>query len=335
MKLRRLVVASQNPDKIREVEQVLSDLDDPPEMVRGLAWPEVEETESTLAGNALLKARVVMEHTGLAAVADDTGLEVDALDGAPGVLTARYAGEGATYADNVAKLLEDLQGVTDRSARFRTAVALVEPDGREVVVEGVLEGAIATEPRGAGGFGYDPVFLLDDGRTLAEIPSAEKNTISHRARALHALVAALATGHPALRRAEAGDAAQVRALVARYGWAQRVPDDATMARLIDAATRCVVAEVDGHVVGFGRAITDDISNGYLSMVVVAEEHRRRGIGRQLVERLTGTNESITWVLRAGSGHAFWKALGFQPSQIAMEHVRRTMPGETHKDGSRP
>jgi XTP/dITP diphosphohydrolase len=185
-----LVVASQNPDKIREVEEVLDSLALPIEIVRGYEWPEVEETEDTLEGNALLKARVVAAYTGHAAVADDTGLEVRALGGAPGVFTARYAGPDASYADNVAKLLAELEGVEDRRARFRTAVALVDPSGGEVVVEGLLEGSVALEARGTGGFGYDPVFLVD-GRTLAEIPPAEKNAISHRAVALRALAGAL------------------------------------------------------------------------------------------------------------------------------------------------
>jgi XTP/dITP diphosphohydrolase len=185
-----LVVASQNPDKLREVEEVLAYLALPVEIVRGRVWPEVEETEDTLEGNARLKAATVAAHTGLAAVADDTGLEVRALGGAPGVFTARYAGPEATYADNVAKLLSELDGVEDRFARFRTAVALVDPSGMEVIVEGILEGSIATEPRGTGGFGYDPVFLVG-GRTLAEIPAAEKNAISHRGRALQALARTL------------------------------------------------------------------------------------------------------------------------------------------------
>lgn len=190
MKLRRLVVASKNPDKILEVEAVLRDLADDVDIVRGLDWPEVEETEPTLAGNALLKARAVHLATGLAAVADDTGLEVDSLNGAPGVFTARYSGPDATYASNVAKLLADLDGVADRTARFRTAVALVDEDGGELVVDGTLEGRITTERRGHGGFGYDPVFEVD-GVTLAEMDAGQKNQISHRAQALHALAAAL------------------------------------------------------------------------------------------------------------------------------------------------
>ncbi len=190
MKLRRLVVASKNPDKIGEVEAVLESIAADVEIVRGLAWPDIEETEPTLEGNALLKARAVRDATGVAAVADDTGLEVDALGGAPGVFTARYSGPDATYASNVAKLLADLDGVTDRAARFRTAVALVDDDGAEIVVEGVLDGRIATTRRGHGGFGYDPIFEVD-GVTLAEMDATEKNQISHRARALHALAEAL------------------------------------------------------------------------------------------------------------------------------------------------
>ena len=133
--------------------------------------------------------------TGRAAVADDTGLEVDALGGAPGVFAARYAGEGVTYADNRAKLLAELAGVAepDRTARFTTVAMVVRPDGSETVVEGVCEGLIAPVERGARGFGYDAVFIpVDgDGRTFAEMSDAEKNAISHRGRAFVALAAAL------------------------------------------------------------------------------------------------------------------------------------------------
>lgn len=185
-----VVVASKNADKIAEVEAVLGSIDPPIIVIPGHVWDDVDETEDTLAGNALLKARAVVDATGHAAIADDTGLEVDALDGAPGVITARYAGEHATYDDNVDKMLRELETVESRSARFRTAVAIVTPDGDELVVGGILEGMITTERRGIGGFGYDPIFEVD-GRTLAEIPSDEKNRISHRARALRALGAAL------------------------------------------------------------------------------------------------------------------------------------------------
>ena len=183
-----VVVASQNPDKIAEIESVLADLG--LRVSRGHEWPEVEETEDTLEGNALLKARTVVAHTGLAAIADDTGLEVAALGGAPGVRTARYAGPNATYEENVAKLLVAMEHHGDRRARFRTAVAMVTPAGEELTVEGVLDGTIAHEPRGEGGFGYDPVFEVGDA-TLAEIDIAAKHEISHRARALQALHSAL------------------------------------------------------------------------------------------------------------------------------------------------
>jgi len=186
----RVVVASKNPDKIREVEAVLERMDHPWEIVRDLNWPDVDETEQTLEGNALLKALAVSEATGLAAIADDTGLEVDALDGRPGVLSARFAGPEATYEQNVDRLLADLDGVADRSARFRTAIAFVVPGSTPLIVEGTLEGAITEEGRGERGFGYDPVFAVGE-RTYAEMSDDEKNEISHRARALRALAAAL------------------------------------------------------------------------------------------------------------------------------------------------
>ena len=187
----RLVVASKNPDKVSEIEEVLRGTNLTQEIVRGLDWPDVEETGSTLEENALLKARAVVEATGLPVLADDTGLEVEALDGAPGVHTARFAGAGARYEDNVAKLIEVMDGVVDRSARFKTVVALAFPDGVEITSEGILEGDIAREARGHRGFGYDPVFDVN-GRTLAEISLEEKNDLSHRARAIRALVEGLA-----------------------------------------------------------------------------------------------------------------------------------------------
>jgi XTP/dITP diphosphohydrolase len=186
----RLVVASKNPDKITEIEDVLDPLGLTQEIVRGLDWPEVEETGHTLEDNALLKARTVSVSVGLPALADDTGLEVAALGGRPGVNTARFAGTTASYADNVKLLLEQLEGVTDRRALFRTVVALVFPDGAEVVAAGTVEGVITLERRGERGFGYDPVFEVG-GRTLAEMSLADKSQLSHRARALRALAATL------------------------------------------------------------------------------------------------------------------------------------------------
>ena len=194
----RLVVATANPDKAREILAVLDRAD--VELVpRPEEVPEVEETGTTLVENARLKAEALRDATGLAALGEDTGLEVDALGGAPGVFEARYAGEDATYADNVAKLLRDVGAVrrASRTARFRTAVVLAFPDGTELVAEGVVEGVIADEARGTGGFGYDAVFAPAGagGRTFAELAPDHKHAISHRGRALRAL---------ALRLREAG-----------------------------------------------------------------------------------------------------------------------------------
>ena len=188
--IHQIVVASKNPDKISEVEAVLGGLGVVGEVVRALSWPDVEETGATLADNALLKARAVLAATGIAALADDTGLEVVALGGSPGVNTARFAGSDASYADNVEKMLEVMDGVTDRRAQFRTVVALAEPSGMEWVAEGLVNGVITSERRGGGGFGYDPVFEVA-GVTLAEMGAEQKNEISHRARALRALAALL------------------------------------------------------------------------------------------------------------------------------------------------
>jgi len=190
----RFVVASANPDKAAEIRSVLASVLDAELVPRPTDVPDVDETGTTLEENALLKARALVDATGIAAIADDTGLEVAALDGAPGVYTARFAGEHATYADNVAKLLADLEGVADRRARFRAVAAAVFPDGRTVVTEGVMDGVIATAARGSNGFGYDPVFIPadGDGRTFAEMSSDEKHASSHRGRSLRALAARLA-----------------------------------------------------------------------------------------------------------------------------------------------
>ena len=194
----RLVVASANPDKVKEIVAVLSDAMALELVPRPGDVPDVVEDGETLLDNARLKARALVEATGEAAVADDTGLEVDALGGAPGVYTARYAGEDATYADNVAKLLRELGAAADgggeRRATFRTVALAAFPDGSEVWAEGLLEGAIASAARGTNGFGYDPVFEPDDGggRTFAEMNAAEKDAISHRGRAFRALAAQLA-----------------------------------------------------------------------------------------------------------------------------------------------
>jgi XTP/dITP diphosphohydrolase len=182
----RLVVASKNPDKIIEIESVLVREGLVAEIVRGLSWPEVEETEPTLEGNALLKARAVAAATGLPALADDTGLEVAALGGEPGVHTARFAGPEASYQDNVEKMLAVLDGVEDRRATFRSVVAVVWPGGAEATAEGRLDGTITRQARGKFGFGYDPVFEVA-GKTLAEMGPEAKDALSHRALALRAL----------------------------------------------------------------------------------------------------------------------------------------------------
>ncbi len=182
------MLATANPDKARELAGLLEGFD---VVLRPADLPDVEEDADTLEGNARLKAVAVIEATGELAVADDTGLEVDALGGRPGVYAARYAGPGATYADNVAKLLEELAGVPagERTARFRTVALARFPDGREIVAEGFVDGIIAEAPAGEDGFGYDPVFVPagGDGRTFAQMTRAEKAEVSHRGRALRAL----------------------------------------------------------------------------------------------------------------------------------------------------
>lgn len=188
--IERAVVASKNRDKAAEMETLLLREGVAGEIAAGLDWPEVIEDQPTLQGNALLKAAAAAQATGLPAVADDTGLEVEALGGAPGVYTARFAGPGADYRDNMEALLGALRGVEERTARFRTVAAVIFPDGSRAVAEGELRGAIARAPRGEGGFGYDPIFEVE-GRTLAELGEEEKNRISHRARAVAALGRAL------------------------------------------------------------------------------------------------------------------------------------------------
>jgi len=189
----RLVLASANPDKAEEIAAVLSSVLHVDLLPRPDGAPDVVEDGETLLDNARLKAVALVNATGFPSVADDTGLEVDALGGAPGVYSARYAGVRATYADNVAKLLSELAARPDtggdRRARFRTAALAAFPDGSEVWSEGTVEGHIAQEPRGEGGFGYDPVFVPDDGdgRTFAEMSPAEKHGVSHRGRAFRAL----------------------------------------------------------------------------------------------------------------------------------------------------
>jgi XTP/dITP diphosphohydrolase len=184
---RKLLVATHNPGKVREYREILADL--PLEVTypdaEGITL-EVDETGATFAENAILKATTYARLTGLWTWADDSGLVVDALDGAPGVYSARYAGPGATDADRYRKLLDALTGVPwqRRTARFRCSVALATPDGEIRVTDGACEGVIAFGPAGENGFGYDPVFFMPEhGATMAQLPSETKNLISHRARA--------------------------------------------------------------------------------------------------------------------------------------------------------
>ena len=193
----KLVLATANLDKARELAAMLEGFDVVP---RPPDLPDVEEPADTLEGNARIKAEAVRGATGELAVADDTGLEVDALGGRPGVYAARYAGPGATDADNVAKLLAELAGVPvgQRRARFRTVAVAMFGDGRTLVAEGAVEGTIAEAGRGEGGFGYDSVFVPDDGdgHTFAEMTQAEKSAVSHRGRALRSLAAQLLRAAP-------------------------------------------------------------------------------------------------------------------------------------------
>jgi XTP/dITP diphosphohydrolase len=185
----RFVLATANAHKAQEIRRVLEPygielLDRPVDVA------DVDETEETLEGNALLKARTLSEATGLAAIADDTGLFIDALEGRPGVYSARYAGENATFADNVSKALLELDGVDDerRSAYFRSVIAVTYPDGTSWWMDGVLDGMMLRSPIGENGFGYDVIFAPSDfkGLSLAQLAPDEKNAISHRGQALRA-----------------------------------------------------------------------------------------------------------------------------------------------------
>jgi XTP/dITP diphosphohydrolase len=186
--VRKLVIASRNKGKVREIAEILSGL--PFEVVSIADYPnapEVEETGSTFEENAVLKAKAGAQQTGELTLADDSGLVVDALNGAPGIYSSRFAGEGASDRDLWCKLLGLMYDIPDekRTARFVCAVAIASPEGKVLTCEGKCEGVIAHEPRGEGGFGYDPVFLVSEyNQTMAELPAETKNKISHRAGAL-------------------------------------------------------------------------------------------------------------------------------------------------------
>jgi XTP/dITP diphosphohydrolase len=183
-----LVFATHNPNKAKEVEQILGGLYQIKTLNDIGCTEEIAETADSLEGNALLKARYVLENYGLPCFSEDTGLEVEALDGAPGVHTARYAGESRDPEANISLLLHNLSDKSTRRAQFRTIIALVSPEG-ELLLEGICKGEIATEKRGVGGFGYDPVFVPEGHEeTFAQLGDAVKNKISHRGRATQKLI---------------------------------------------------------------------------------------------------------------------------------------------------
>jgi XTP/dITP diphosphohydrolase len=198
--MKRIVLATGNPGKLRELAAMLTDHGIQVVSQTEFAITAAEETGLSFVENAILKARHASRQTGLPAIADDSGLEVDALDGAPGIHSARYAGEHAKDADNTAKLLNALLEVPteNRSARFRCAMVYLKHalDPAPLICEGVWQGRILDAPRGRNGFGYDPVFLVPErGCSSAELPADEKNRLSHRGQALKRLVAALTQGH--------------------------------------------------------------------------------------------------------------------------------------------
>ena len=185
---KKLVFATNNSHKLREIKGILSQEFDIVSLADINIREEIPEDEDSIEGNAMQKARYIHEKTGLDCFADDTGLEVEALGGAPGVYSARYAGENASFEDNMDKLLDALDGKTQRKASFRTAIALIL-DKKESVFFGRVDGKILESKTGVGGFGYDPVFLPDGySQSFAEIPPDEKNSISHRGRAVEKLV---------------------------------------------------------------------------------------------------------------------------------------------------
>lgn len=192
----RLVLATRNDGKLVELRRILAEGGGPAVELLSAAdagLSDVDETGATFAENALLKARAGALESGLACASDDSGLEVAALGGEPGVRSARYAGEPSDDEANLALVMERMRGVPDRRARFVCVAALVAPDGREWVCEGAVEGVLVEAPRGTGGFGYDPVFQpLGEQRTTAEMPPVEKDAISHRGKAFRALRAAIA-----------------------------------------------------------------------------------------------------------------------------------------------
>lgn len=186
--MKRLICATNNSHKLGEIRQILGDAVEVVSLEEVGCHDDIPETSPTLEGNALIKARYIYERYHLPTFADDTGLEVEALGGAPGVYSARYAGEHCSPADNIRKLLGALEGVEARGARFRTVIALIDEEGREHLFEGEVKGDILTEAEGLGGFGYDPIFRPEGyADSFATLGEAVKNTISHRAQATQRL----------------------------------------------------------------------------------------------------------------------------------------------------
>lgn len=189
--MKKIVLASKNSDKVKEMRRILSSL---PTEILSLAdfgdLPDAVEDGKTFEANALIKARFFRKHTGLACLADDSGLEVDMLGGLPGVHSARFAGYHADDATNNQKLLDELKrrGVDESTADYRCALAFVDTDGTELLTEGRIDGKIKIVPQGNGGFGYDPYFYIDDRRTMAQLSTDDKNSISHRGKALKEMV---------------------------------------------------------------------------------------------------------------------------------------------------
>ncbi len=183
----KLIFVTHNPNKVKEIKAMTAINAEILTLDQIGCMEEIEETEKTLEANALLKARYVHSKFGLNCFADDTGLEVKALGGLPGVFSARYAGTGKNDNDNIDKLLQELKDSHDRTARFRTVLSIIL-DGEEMLFEGIVEGTITTERKGMGGFGYDPVFIPEGyNKTFAELPLSEKNVISHRYKAFKML----------------------------------------------------------------------------------------------------------------------------------------------------
>lgn len=188
----KILVASNNKNKIREIKQILGDIFEPVSLSEAGIVSDPEETGTTFAENALIKAKAGAAAGEMPCIADDSGLCVYALNGAPGVYSARYSGKGATDAKNNELLLKNMKGVSDRRACFRSAIAMVFPDGRIITAEGECQGVMNDSPRGSNGFGYDPLFLVEEyGKTFAELDAEIKNRISHRAHALQAFRAKL------------------------------------------------------------------------------------------------------------------------------------------------